>query len=77
MEANAKNLSLIDSYFQNNPKFENEWEHGTTTRNYCGGEGWEGVQKNYPRNFENAWNAALLFMRQNNVEESTILKNNW
>jgi len=77
LEKNAKNLTKIDGFFQNNEKLEKQWEHSDTTWSYCGGEGWESVEKNYPRNFETAWNGALAFMAKHGITDEDIAKFDW
>ena len=68
----GRTLSKIDSFIQSETKFEKIWERGTTTNNYCGNEGWENVEKNYPRNFEIAWTAAILFILEYNIDPQEI-----
>lgn len=59
---NHRALTQMDSFLQNNPKYEKRWERAVCSLfQDDGGIGWEGVQKNNPDSFRRAWNEAIEF----------------
>jgi hypothetical protein len=57
---NHRALTQMDSFLQNSDKYEKRWERAVRGlfRN-DGGIGWEGVKKNDPDAFRQAWNEAV------------------
>ena len=73
IEKSANNLSNIDSYAQNHD--EHAWERRSGVLNhYRGDEGWEGVERDHPREFNIAWHKAIAWAIERNYPLDQIEK---